>query len=151
MDKHLMGASLKSHFYRLGLDMGNLQKLGVVLGAQGKFPPRGLNLIDWTDQFSNFSDAPFVADLDLIITLDRSVAHLAGALGPPVWVMLQFVPDWRWLLDGQRLVSLHAIVPPARQGRLGYRQQTGGRCTGLLDREAPELPESLMPCRCPFL
>jgi ADP-heptose:LPS heptosyltransferase len=38
-------------------------------------------------------------NLDLVITCDTSVAHLAGALGRPVWVALKHVPDWRWLLD----------------------------------------------------
>ncbi len=40
-----------------------------------------------------------MADLDLIITSDTSIAHLAGALGRPVWVALRHVPDWRWMLD----------------------------------------------------
>jgi tetratricopeptide (TPR) repeat protein len=48
----------------------------------------------------NFADsAALVAELDLVITVDTSVAHLAGALGVPVWVLLPFAPDWRWLLD----------------------------------------------------
>ena len=40
-----------------------------------------------------------IAALDLVITIDNSTAHLAGALGVPVWVLLPFAPDWRWLLD----------------------------------------------------
>jgi ADP-heptose:LPS heptosyltransferase len=39
--------------------------------------------------------------LDLIVTCDTSIAHLAGALGRPVWVLLKDVPDWRWLLERQ--------------------------------------------------
>jgi tetratricopeptide (TPR) repeat protein len=43
--------------------------------------------------------AAIMMNLDLVITSDTSIAHLAGALGVPVWVALPFVPDWRWLLD----------------------------------------------------
>src|SRR5258707_14830809 len=39
------------------------------------------------------------ANLDLVITSDTAIAHLAGALGRPVWIALKQVPDWRWLLD----------------------------------------------------
>jgi ADP-heptose:LPS heptosyltransferase len=40
-----------------------------------------------------------VKNLDLVVTVDTSVAHLAGALGVPVWVALAADPDWRWLLE----------------------------------------------------
>jgi hypothetical protein len=43
--------------------------------------------------------AAVMSSLDLIITSDTSIAHLAGALGRPAWVALRHVPDWRWLLD----------------------------------------------------
>ena len=43
--------------------------------------------------------AAVMQGLDLVITSDTAVAHLAGALGRPTWVALQYVPDWRWLLD----------------------------------------------------
>ena len=47
----------------------------------------------------DFADtAALLSHLDLLITVDTSVAHLAGALGLPVWLMLRFSPDYRWLL-----------------------------------------------------
>jgi tetratricopeptide (TPR) repeat protein len=55
-----------------------------------------------SDRYENgdFADtAAIMAELDLIITCDTSVAHLAGALGVPVWVILRVMPDWRWLMD----------------------------------------------------
>jgi tetratricopeptide (TPR) repeat protein len=63
------------------------------LAAQG-------GILDLAASFENFTDAAaLVAALDLVITVDTSVAHLAAALGRPVWTLLPFVPDWRWLLD----------------------------------------------------
>jgi hypothetical protein len=48
---------------------------------------------------ADFADtAAFVAGLDLVVMCDSSVAHLAGALGRPVWVLVPFAPDWRWLM-----------------------------------------------------
>jgi hypothetical protein len=43
--------------------------------------------------------AAVMAELDLIVTSDTGVAHLAAALGRPTWIALKFVPEWRWMLD----------------------------------------------------
>jgi FkbM family methyltransferase len=52
------------------------------------------------DELDDFSDTAALVDLmDLVITVDTSVAHLAGAMAKPVWVLLPFSPDWRWLLE----------------------------------------------------
>jgi Flp pilus assembly protein TadD len=68
--------------------------------AQASSPPPGLNLINWTAELHDFVDtAALVSNLDLIVGVDTSVVHLAGALARPVWVLLPLVPDWRWMLN----------------------------------------------------
>ncbi len=55
------------------------------------------------DELADFQDTAAVLALcDLVISVDTSVAHLAGAMGRPLWVLLPFWPDWRWTLDGAR-------------------------------------------------
>ena len=54
------------------------------------------------DELSNFDDTAAVLALcDLLITVDTAPAHLAGAMGRPVWVLVPFAPDWRWMRDGE--------------------------------------------------
>ncbi|MBI1284066.1 MAG: tetratricopeptide repeat protein [Thiobacillus sp.] len=57
-------------------------------------------ILDWGNDQTDYAEtAALMAELDLIITVDTSIAHAAGALARPVWVMLQYIADFRWLLD----------------------------------------------------
>src|SRR6185503_798535 len=70
--------------------------------------------------------AAALANLDLLITADTSVAHVAGALGVPVWMALCNVPDWRWRLSGETTVWYPSM-------RL-FRQTSPGDWTAVVDR-----------------
>ena len=66
---------------------------------QARNPPPGMELEDFTADLTDFAEtAALLANLDLIITVDTAVAHLAGAMGLKVWALLCYAPDWRWLL-----------------------------------------------------
>jgi tetratricopeptide (TPR) repeat protein len=64
--------------------------------SDGRYEGR---IIDYTGELNDFADtAALLVNLDLVISVDTAVAHLVGALAAPVWLMLPFAPDWRWLL-----------------------------------------------------
>jgi len=58
------------------------------------------DILHWGEELEDFSDtAGLMSELDLIVSVDTSVAHLAAALGRPTWILVTRVPDWRWLFD----------------------------------------------------
>jgi tetratricopeptide (TPR) repeat protein len=82
-----------------GCEYYSLQK-GEQAVAQLRGSPLRHRVIDWTEDFNDFSDtAALIDNLDLIIAVDTSVAHLAGALGKPFWLINRYNTCWRWLLD----------------------------------------------------
>jgi hypothetical protein len=90
------------HFAKLagvpGLSFVSLQKGEAALQTSSRSP--GLVIHDWANEIRDFADtAALIAALDLVISVDTSVVHLAGALGKPVWLLNRFDTCWRWLLN----------------------------------------------------
>jgi len=99
---------------------------------QAVSPGEGLRLTDWSAELNDWSDtASLVNNLDLIITVDTAVAHLAGAMGKPVWLMIPPVLDWRWLLER----SDSPWYPTMRI----FRQKRRGDWSSVVDEVAREL------------
>ena len=68
--------------------------------AASQSPPPGLSLHEWTEYLHDFGEtAALIEALDLVISVDTAVVHLAGALGRPVWLLNRFDRCWRWLLN----------------------------------------------------
>jgi ADP-heptose:LPS heptosyltransferase len=89
-------------------------------------------LADFTAHLSDFNEtAALIQSLDLVITVDTSIAHLAGALAKPVWILLAYAPDWRWLWDRND----SPWYPTARL----YRQTRYGDWSDVLERLSAEL------------
>jgi hypothetical protein len=100
--------------------------------AQVKQLGSRVHLIDLQEEQKDFADtAAIIANLDLVISVDTSVAHLAGAMGKPVWILLNNSPDWRWLIDRED----SPWYPTARL----FRQSTFGNWQEVLTRVEREL------------
>ncbi|WP_158907325.1 tetratricopeptide repeat protein [Burkholderia sp. L27(2015)] len=89
------------------------------------------------ESFTDFADtAAVVEQLDLVISVDTSVAHLAGALGRPVWILISFLPDWRWMLDREDT--------PWYPSATLFRQPASGDWPGLLQNVLTALQARLL-------
>ena len=114
-----------------GVDFISLQK--DVTAAQSSFLGEH-GVIQICQQFEDYSDtAAVVAMLDLVVAVDTSIAHLAGAMGKAVALLLPFSPDWRWLLD-------RTNSPWYPTMRL-FRQTSPGDWDEVIERLRPELAD----------
>lgn len=117
--KHAPGAS----FYSLQKDDA---------AAQAASPPDGMRLVDLGKHLGDFTDtAAVIRQLDLVITVDTSVAHLAGAMGVPTWVLVSFAADWRYHLERED----NPWYPSMRL----FRQKADGDWPGVIERVAAAL------------
>jgi len=122
-DRSLPAAALAPLCRLPGLRCLSLQADGAAGGVPGLEPlPPALDFAD---------TAALVDQLDLVIAVDTAVAHLAGALGRPVWILLAAVPDWRWGMEGETTVW----YPSARL----FRQRRPGDWSETIDRVAAAL------------
>jgi tetratricopeptide (TPR) repeat protein len=94
----------------------------------------GAPILHFGAELADFRDtAALVSEMDLVISVDTAAAHLAGAMGKPVWLLLPFSPDWRWLLDRD--------TSPWYPGLRILRQPRVGDWDAVIERAAGELRE----------
>jgi hypothetical protein len=91
-------------------------------------------ILDVSAHLNDFSDtAALIHSLDLVITVDTSLAHLSGAIGQKTWLLLPFVPDWRWLLNREDSPWYSSL-------RL-YRQKTSNEWGGVLEQISSDIKQ----------
>jgi len=99
--------------------------------------PKNINLVNLDKAIFDYQDtAACIMQLDLIITVDTSIAHLAGALGKAVWVLIPYVPDWRWMLERED----SPWYPTMRL----FRQQSLGDWIAVVENITHHLSQKLM-------
>lgn len=135
------GTTYKRHWKR-DCDVHSMIALASVPGVQLyslQFGPRAADAETYADRITDLSDdlgdfgttAAFVERLDLVITVDTAMAHLAGALGKPVWLLLEKNAEWRWMDDR----SDSPWYPTMRI----YRQSSEGHWAGVFERVSADL------------
>ncbi|MEP7182864.1 MAG: tetratricopeptide repeat protein [Betaproteobacteria bacterium] len=127
---------------RRSIGLVHLAPLAEIPGVQfvslqkGGSPDRelasALRLVDWSDEFTDYADtAALMANLDLVLTVDTSIVHCAGAIGRPVWMLDRFDNCWRWGTD--------ATNPGWYETLRVFRQPAIGEWTPVVDAAAHAL------------
>jgi tetratricopeptide (TPR) repeat protein len=108
---------------------GNVEFVGVQFGESGD---AGFPMLRLGGEVGDFADqAGLLANLDLLVTVDTAVGHLAGALGLPAWILMPAIPDWRWMRDRED--------SPWYPGMRLLRQSTLGDWRPVVDRVVRDL------------
>jgi Flp pilus assembly protein TadD len=106
---------------------------------KGHAPPPDLAVLDAAPLLHGMADtAALIAALDLVISVDTSVVHLAGALGRPVWVLHRFDPCWRWGAGGEACIwypTLRQFRPPAPGDWTSVLARARAELGGLVERK----------------
>ncbi len=93
------------------------------------------HISNFSDELSDFSDTAALCEcLDMVISIDTSVAHMSGALGKATWILLAFNPDWRWLLDRDDSPWYPSVKL--------YRQASLGDWSGVFERVKADLNQA---------
>lgn len=121
--------SVPAHFVSIQRDLRDADE--AALAGESRITHVGGELIDFADT------AAAIALCDLVIAVDTAVAHLAGAMGRPLWLLIPFAPDWRWTLEGES----SPWYPTAHL----FRQSSLGDWDGVVARVASELTRFVTP------
>ena len=117
---------------------GHRSLISLQVGARSQDVDDLPGVADYADALTDWREtAAAISAMDLVITVDTAVAHMAGALGTPVWVMLPYAPDWRWMLN-------RTDSPWYSCMRL-FRQESPGDWDGVADRVAAALEDVIRP------
>ena len=120
-DNHNRSVSLQH--YSVLADVPNVEFYSLQVGSAGQQVQHiqfGEQVIDYTAELHDFAEtAALVKNLDLVITVDTSVAHLCGAMGLPVWTLVWFNGCWRYHID-ETTSSWYSSMLLFRQTRLNY-------------------------------
>jgi ADP-heptose:LPS heptosyltransferase len=117
--------------YLVSPDLGERDR-AVLRELDGAVEHVGASVKDFADS------AAIIANMDAVVTIDTSVAHLAGALAKPLWIALPWTPTWRWMVDRDD----SPWYPTARL----FRQRTMGDWGDVMERIRASLAKEVRPC-----